>query len=94
MKIEKSSMYCTCCGQKGVIIPRKASQQREPGHLKKLYCLNCQRETNFVEIKDISQHYSKWHFDLEYDYGNFNEKGERKIPYKQFIHKLRCDGII
>ncbi len=36
-----SDFYCTKCGRKGIPIARKQGQQREPGHLKKLYCLAC-----------------------------------------------------
>ena len=68
-----SRMYCVRCGQEGVPIFRKAGKYREAGHLKKLYCLNCGRVWNHIEIRPI---------------GNFDARGNRKEPYKIFKHHL------
>lgn len=87
-----SDFYCTCCGHKGIPIFRVAGKEREPGHLKKLYCLYCEQEKNMVEIK-ASGKYTLEDFNIEYNYGNFTEDGERKFPYKQFIALVR-DGHI
>jgi hypothetical protein len=43
--------YCTKCGLR-MPLPRKRSLLKETGHLKKLYCLNCKEEVNFVECTD------------------------------------------
>lgn len=81
-----SEFYCTCCGQRGIPIFRKGNQRREAGHLKKLYCLNCQREVNHVEIADNS--YSISDFKLEFEHKNFDENGNRILPLNQFFKSL------
>ena len=63
-----SDFYCTECGQKGINIARKNGQQREPGHLKKLYCIHCKKETNHVEVRPYGE-YNYEDFELEYKLG-------------------------
>lgn len=46
-----SNFKCTVCGKEGIPIGRRQSRQREFGHLKKLYCIHCKKETNHVEIR-------------------------------------------
>lgn len=65
-----SEFYCTYCGKKGLPVIRKEGRKREGGHLKKLYCLNCQKETNHVEICPNSD-YTYENFLQEYSNGNF-----------------------
>ena len=48
--ITLSDFYCTKCGMKGIPVFRTIGQEREPGHLKKLFCLHCQEETNMAEV--------------------------------------------
>lgn len=83
-----SDFYCTKCGNKGIPIARKIGKQKEPGHLKKLYCLYCKEEVNFVEVKEYGNTYTKEDFDLEYNFGNFSSNGDRKLPYKQFRKEI------
>lgn len=59
-----SDFFCVKCGTKGMPIPRKMSKQRERGHLKKLYCLNCKQEVNHYEIRE---------FDYDYTYEDLME---------------------
>ena len=82
-----SRMYCVRCGQEGVPIFRKAGKYREAGHLKKLYCLNCGRVWNHIEIRQIGN-YTYDDFVLEKENGNFDARGNRKEPYKIFKHHL------
>ena len=90
--MENSDFYCTCCGQKGIKILR-GGNKRESGHLKKLWCLHCRKETNHVEVKYYT-HYDLKDFNLEYNYGNFDEKGNRIMPYGLFKQKtLKEKGI-
>lgn len=91
-KISTSEFYCTCCGSRGIPIARKAGRQREAGHLKKLYCLNCKREVNFAEVRPFSDDYEYEDFLLEFKYGNFNEEGLRKMTYRQFRHEVMLAG--
>ena len=76
-----SDFYCTKCGNKGIPVWRKKSAAREAGHLKKLYCIFCQEETNFCEVSHKSG-YTKEDFDFEFKYKNF-ENGQRKMTLKQ-----------
>ena len=78
-----SDFYCTKCGHKGIPIIRKPGKAREPGHLKKIFCLYCQEEENMVEIKSNGK-YTLEDFEIEYRNGNF-VNGERVKTYKQFI---------
>lgn len=75
-----SVFYCTKCGTKGIPIPRKKGAEREAGHLKRIYCLKCQKEWNHVECKPFT-HYEYEDFLIEMEYQNFDEEGNRKISY-------------
>lgn len=82
-----SRMYCTQCGNEGIDIPRSPNQQREGGHLKKIYCLHCRSEQNHVEIRPFGE-YKYEDFLLEFENGNFNKEGERILPYGKFRDTL------
>lgn len=86
--ISLSDFYCTKCGNKGIPIFRIVGQERESGHLKKLFCLNCQEEVNMVEIRPTSR-YNLENFWLEYNFGNFDENGNRKESWKRFCAEKR-----
>lgn len=86
-----SDFYCTQCGQKGIMIPRKVCTQREAGHLKKMYCLHCKKENNFVEIRPFGMEYQYEDFLLEFENGNFGEDGLRKEEWKQFKRRFHCE---
>ena len=87
-----SDFYCTYCGHKGIPIFRISGKEREPGHLKKLFCLYCNQERNMVEIKSTGD-YNLETFEIEYNYGNFTEEGERILPYRQFVAKVKKGEI-
>lgn len=87
-KIVLSDFYCTQCGRKGIPVFRPIGQEREPGHLKKLFCLYCQKETNMVEIRSKGKYHLE-NFWLEYKNGNFDNDGNRKEPWKQFCAERR-----
>lgn len=76
-KASLSDFYCTECGSRGIPIMRKAGQSREPGHLKKLFCLKCKRETNHVEVRPYGN-YRYENFLEEYSLGRFFEG--KRIP--------------
>jgi len=48
-----NTFKCTVCGKEGIPISRKQSNQREYGHLKKIYCVHCKKETNHMEIREF-----------------------------------------
>lgn len=81
-----SDFYCTCCGNKGMPIFRTIGSEREAGHLKKLFCLYCQRETNMAEIKQKGK-YTLDNFLIEYNGHNFDEQGNRKEDWKIFCKR-------
>lgn len=83
-----SNFYCTKCGCKSIPIFRQAGKEKEPGHLKKLFCLTCQKEMNMVEVK-ASGKYTLDDFWIEYEYHNFDAEGNRKEPWKPFVAKKR-----
>lgn len=67
-----SEFYCTCCGTKGIPVPRKSSKQREQGHLKKLYCLKCKEQTNHAEVRPFD--YDKEDFLKDLSEGKFKKE--------------------
>jgi hypothetical protein len=75
-----SDLYCTACGSRGIPIPRKKGAEREGGHLKKLFCLKCQKEVNHVECKGS---YTYNDFLFEFENHNFDENGNRIRTYGQ-----------
>jgi hypothetical protein len=83
-----SRMFCTQCGKEGISIPRKKGQYREPGHLKNLFCIYCQKKQNHVEIRPIYGNYDYEDFLLEMKYHNFDKNGKRIVPFKVFKQKL------
>ena len=85
--IKISEFYCVNCGNKSYPIVRLTSKEREPGHLKKMFCLYCQAEENMVEIKSNGK-YTLEDFKIEYKGGNFIN-GNRVKPYKQFITEYK-----
>lgn len=82
-----SDFYCTYCGHRSYPILRRVGKEREPGHLKNLFCLYCNQERNMVEIKAGGK-YTYYNFLEEFIGKNFDEKGNRKKPYKQFVHEM------
>ena len=91
----ENEFYCTSCGKKLLFnIPRIVGQQRPAGHLKKIFCFNCNEQKNFVECKPFSTKYTYNDFLLEFNYGNFNEDGTRKMKYGLFKDKLVKEHII
>lgn len=83
-----SEFYCTQCGNKGLPVLRKKGAEREAGHLKKLFCLKCKRETNHAECKPFTR-YDFEQFKEEYEYGNFSEEGLRIMPYSRLKELIR-----
>ena len=75
-----NDFYCTQCGQKGIPIQRKENAKRESGHLKKLWCLKCNKETNHVECNN---NYTHDDFLTEFENDNFDEDGNRVMTYNQ-----------
>lgn len=83
-----NDFYCVVCGNKGISVPRKNGRQREAGHLKKLYCIYCKEEWNFAEVRPFGD-YNYEDFLVEFRNGNFDNEGNRILPYRQFFAELR-----
>ena len=85
-----SEMYCTHCGKRGIDIPRKSGQQREAGHLKRLFCLYCQKETNHAEIRPFGS-YTLDNFNEEFKLGRF--VNGQKVPIADLLScsKTTCE---
>ena len=92
MKFLQSDFYCTQCGNKGLPVQRLKGQEREKGHLKILYCIYCNKETNHVEIRS-DQKYTYKDFKTEFEYGNFNSSGERIKSYNQLKELIEYGKI-
>ena len=87
-----SEFYCCLCGAHGIPVWRKRGAEREAGHLKKLYCLKCGKETNHCEIKPFTK-YELSDFQNEFEYGNFDEEGNRIKPYN-VLKELIKNGTV
>lgn len=81
-QITTSDFYCVKCGQKGIPIARKIGSQREAGHLKKLYCINCGQEVNHAEVRPFGA-YNYDDFKLEYDLGRFVD--DLRVPLTECL---------
>ena len=84
--------YCCRCGNRGIPIARKECRNREAGHLKKLFCIYCNKETNHAECKPNSK-YSFNEFKLEFNYHNFDNEQNRIMPFGEFKDKLMREGV-
>ena len=68
---ETHAFYCIRCGNKGIPIVRNSASKREKGHLKRLYCVYCNKEVNHYECRDeqdvidFRKKYEKGDFDGE-----------------------------
>lgn len=85
-----SEFYCVICGKKGIPIMRRPGHQREPGHLKKLFCLYCGKQTNHAEIRPFGS-YNKEDFIEEFELGRFVDG--KKIPVSELMpckHHTDC----
>lgn len=87
-KLETHKFYCTKCGKEGIPIVRKKASQREPGHLKNLYCLYCKEETNHAECRPIGK-YTYDDFRLEFDLGRFVDG--KKLPISELPQCSKTD---
>lgn len=84
-----NKFMCTNCGKEVFPLARKNGQQREAGHLKKLYCYHCKAEHNCVEIRELFDDYNEEIFKIEFENGNFTKEGQRKLPFRQFLKEMR-----
>ena len=74
-----STFKCTECGKEGIPISRRQSNQRESGHLKKIYCVHCKKETNHVEIREFDYANQRLYIGLD----NLGSNNLINSPYKR-----------
>lgn len=91
-RLIESEFYCTRCGSRGIPVQRKIGQEREAGHLKKLFCLKCKQDQNHVECKPWTK-YTHDDFLVEMEYHNFDKDGNRIRTYGQ-LKELINNGKI
>lgn len=84
--------YCCICGQRGIPIPRRKGAEREAGHLKRLFCLNCNLETNHCECVPNTR-YTREDFYTEFYNNNFDAEGNRVRPYSE-LRRMINNGEI
>lgn len=81
-KLFQSDFYCTQCGEEALPVWRHKNSAREAGHLKKLFCLRCNKETNCVEC-NFGSGYTKEDFQFEFRHKNFTSEGQRIYTIRQ-----------
>lgn len=90
---EFNEFRCTQCGERGIPIVRRIGAAREAGHLKKLWCLKCKKETNHVECKANTK-YQVSDFEIEFKYHNFTTDGKRILPYSKLKEMIKNGKIM
>lgn len=75
-----SDFYCINCGKKGIPVWRKRARLREPGHRKALYCTNCKRTINHVEIRTENE---LMRFLEDFANGKYREEAELSLAYME-----------
>lgn len=58
-RFEIHNFYCGRCGFV-MPLPRKKSKKRECAHLKKIYCIKCKEEVNFIEDNEKNFSYEEY----------------------------------
>ncbi len=84
MQKETHDFYCVICGNKTLPCFR-TGRLREKGHLKKLWCPTCKKETNCAEI---SNNYTIEMFKYEFEHHNFTEDGIRICKVDTMIKNM------
>ena len=90
---EFNEFYCVLCGNRGIPIVRKRNAAREAGHLKKLFCLTCGKETNHAECKPNSK-YQYSDFLIEFNCHNFTPEGLRIKPYSELKEAIKNEKTL
>ena len=85
----QSRFFCTKCGKEGIPVYRKKGQERKGGHLKKLYCINCNEGVNHAEIKE-NGNYTYEDFLEEFNTGRFTEGNRVDIQNLMGCTKIDC----
>lgn len=73
---EIHDFYCLNCGNKSYPIARKRSHLHEKNHRKKLYCLNCKKEVNHIEVRNYEEQQD---FLERFKNGEFIEEAKESI---------------
>jgi len=76
MTCETHEFRCLCCGKPTIPILRPTSRQKEKFHRKKLYCPNCRKECNAVEIRN---EFERKEFLNDFKQGKFIEEAKESV---------------
>jgi hypothetical protein len=90
--ITDHEFYCCICGEKGLPVIRRKGAEREAGHLKKLFCLQCKADTNHCECVPNTR-YTKEDFWIEFQNHNFDKDGNRVRPYSELRRMINNEEI-
>lgn len=84
-----SDFYCTKCGSKGIPLFRINGKQREAGHLKILYCVNCKERVNHAEVRPFGA-YTYEDFEKEFNLGRFVDGNRVPINHLKSCSNRKC----
>ena len=67
MRATKYEIHDFYCGKCGFVmpLPRRKSKKKEYAHLKKIYCIRCKGEVNFIEDNNKGFSYNEYKKELE-----------------------------
>ena len=77
-KIEIHNFYCISCGNKGIPCVRPRAHQRERFHRKKLYCPNCKKEIQHIEICNEEEAFL---FKQAFEAGEYLEENQESLKF-------------
>ena len=77
---EYHDFYCTHCGEKQLTLARRIGRLKEPLHLKSLWCPNCKKEYNHVEIRSKEEEEM---FKYLYTTGFYKDKETLKLVHQK-----------
>lgn len=76
--LETHDFYCICCGKKGIPVMRKVGHQHGKHHMKKLFCITCQKEVNHVECKNYEDVIE---FEKKFKQGEYADAAKESLSY-------------
>lgn len=72
-----SDFYCLNCGNRYSLY-RKKGKLKKSFHRKKLYCIHCQCECNFIECRSVDDYQE---FRQHFEAGEYKEEARESIEF-------------